>query len=454
MLTVEKIGGTSMSNFGQVLENIIKKSDSPNSRILVVSAYAGITDLLLEHKKNGQPGVYALFAEGKDYANLLNEVSFKMQEINAELEKVGLNRQLADEYLRFRINSLKRHLNGMSAVIASGYTDKKIILQSARELLASIGEVHSAFNSVQILKNHGYSANFADLSGFGDADSLTLDERIIKTFKEIEYQNSITVTTGYTRGTEGIMNSFDRGYSEVSFSKIAALLSADEAIIHKEFHLSSADPKIIGENKAKPVCYTSYEIAGHLANIGMEAIHPACARVISDAGINLRIKNTFEPDHPGTLISNLHNAEIAGIQIISGCDKIVRLELTGCLQKKDPETVFNTIIGSIGVSPILKTVNQNNISLLLNEKEFSADIEQNLAANFTVCEQKQAALINILGSKLNTQSILTRTVQIFSQHNIVADYLSVSLRQINFQLLIERKDYSRAIQLLHREFCE
>jgi len=454
MLTVEKIGGTSMSNFGQVLENIIKKSDSPNSRILVVSAYAGITDLLLEHKKNGQPGVYALFAEGKDYANLLNEVSFKMQEINAELEKVGLNRQLADEYLRFRINSLKRHLNGMSAVIASGYTDKKIILQSARELLASIGEVHSAFNSVQILKNHGYSANFADLSGFGDADSLTLDERIIKTFKEIEYQNSITVTTGYTRGTEGIMNSFDRGYSEVTFSKIASLLSANEAVIHKEFHLSSADPKIVGENSARPVCQTSYEIAGHLANIGMEAIHPACAKVIADAGINLRIKNTFEPDHPGTVISNSHNSDRAGIQIISGCDKIIRLELTGCLQKNDPETVLNTITGSAGLNIILKTVSQNNVSLLITEKELTENLEQNLKNNFAIYEKKSAALINILGNKLNSQSILTKTVQIFSQHSISADYLSVSLRQINFQLLIERKDYNEAIRLLHKEFCK
>ena len=42
------------------------------------------------------------------------------------------------------------------------------------------------------------------------------------------------------------MRAFDRGYSEVTFSKIAVEVKADEAVIHKEYHLSSADPKIVG----------------------------------------------------------------------------------------------------------------------------------------------------------------------------------------------------------------
>lgn len=61
--TVEKIGGTSMSNYEAVRDNIIiakrKKSDL-YQRIFVVSAYGGVTNELLEHKKTGEPGVYAL----------------------------------------------------------------------------------------------------------------------------------------------------------------------------------------------------------------------------------------------------------------------------------------------------------------------------------------------------------------------------------------------------------
>jgi aspartate kinase len=66
MHTVEKIGGTSMSRFDEVMDNILlggRTDDALYNRIFVVSAYAGMTNLLLEHKKTGEPGVYARFAD-------------------------------------------------------------------------------------------------------------------------------------------------------------------------------------------------------------------------------------------------------------------------------------------------------------------------------------------------------------------------------------------------------
>lgn len=63
--TVEKIGGTSISNTAAVLKNVLiggRKGSALYNRIFVVSAYSGMTDLLLEHKKTGKPGAYARFA--------------------------------------------------------------------------------------------------------------------------------------------------------------------------------------------------------------------------------------------------------------------------------------------------------------------------------------------------------------------------------------------------------
>ena len=65
--TVEKIGGTSMTQFGDVMKNVIignRKADELYNRVFIVSAYGGVTDLLLEHKKSGEPGVYDLFEKG------------------------------------------------------------------------------------------------------------------------------------------------------------------------------------------------------------------------------------------------------------------------------------------------------------------------------------------------------------------------------------------------------
>ena len=55
----------------------------------------------------------------------------------------------------------------MDNVLSSGYVNRNELLLAARELLASIGEMHSAFNTANILQNKGYNATFVDLSGWG-----------------------------------------------------------------------------------------------------------------------------------------------------------------------------------------------------------------------------------------------------------------------------------------------
>ena len=67
-ISVEKIGGTSMSAFGDVLRHIMLHDPARiYGRIYVVSAYSGVTNQLLEHKKTGERGIYARFAEGTGY---------------------------------------------------------------------------------------------------------------------------------------------------------------------------------------------------------------------------------------------------------------------------------------------------------------------------------------------------------------------------------------------------
>src|SRR3546814_16932750 len=81
---------------------------------------------------------------------------------------------------------------------------------------------------------------------------------------------------------------YARGYTEMTFSRLAVLTGAREAIIHKEFHLSSADPRLVGEQKARKIGRTNYDVADQLANLGMEAIHPGAGRGLRQSGIPLR----------------------------------------------------------------------------------------------------------------------------------------------------------------------
>src|SRR5690348_4789482 len=99
-LTVEKIGGTSMSRFSEVVSNVVLKNPKHvYGRIYIVSAYAGVTDLLLEHKKNKQPGVYTAFAGQGAYAEALQGVKRRCFEINAGMKSDGLDVAAADEFI-------------------------------------------------------------------------------------------------------------------------------------------------------------------------------------------------------------------------------------------------------------------------------------------------------------------------------------------------------------------
>jgi aspartate kinase len=290
MITVEKIGGTSMSQFGEVLKNIMLR-DPKNAygRVYVVSAYSGVTNELLEHKKTGAPGIYARFANGENYGAAMDALVAKLKGINKELQPIGLDLARADGFLEKRMRELKAYLDSMRHVLASGYLSRENVLLAAREMLAAIGEAHSAFNSVEILNAKGHRAFLMDLTGFDDDETWTIDERIHRSFQDVDPSRQIVVVTGYTKGSEGIMREFDRGYSEVTFSKVAVELDADEAIIHKEFHLSSADPEIVGAGNTVPVGQTNYDVADQLADVGMEAIHPKAAKPIEMAGVAIRL---------------------------------------------------------------------------------------------------------------------------------------------------------------------
>ena len=307
-----------MSKFEDVLRNIVKGQAPGNfyyNRIFVVSAYNNVTNWLLEHKKSGEPGVYDLFVKKEDYRKALDKLLEKLIAINQDMAGIGLNLDEAEAFIRDRVDQCRNYLVSLEEVIASGYVNKPNILLAAREILASIGEAHSAFNSVNILKNNGVESVFVDLCGFHDAEYLTIDERIKQAFAKIDCSRMVPVATGYTKGTEGIMREFDRGYSEVTFSKIAVSVKAAEAVIHKEYHLSSADPAIVGVANSKPVGATNFNVADQLADIGMEAIHPKASKPLEVAGINIRIKNTFEPEHPGTLISNDYVGEESRVKV-------------------------------------------------------------------------------------------------------------------------------------------
>jgi aspartate kinase len=456
MITVEKIGGTSMSRFEDVLRNImLRDPHHVYGRVYVVSAYAGVTNQLLEHKKTGEPGIYARFAAGTDYATALDALVARLVAINHELAPVGLPLDVADGFIDRRMATLSGYLDSMRHVMASGYVHRDSLLLAAREMLAATGEAHSAFNSVEILKAKGVRAYLMDLTGFDDDDPLTIDERIRASFQTIDPREQVVVATGYTKGVEGIMREFDRGYSEVTFSKIAVELKVAEAVIHKEFHLSSADPEIVGTGNTIVVGNTNYDVADQLADVGMEAIHPKAAKPMELSGIPIRLKNTFEPEHPGTLITKDFVGKEARIEVIAGSAKVAIVEI------HDPLMVGTVgfdlgvmqILANHRISYIVKATNANSISHIIWEKAATQALIEELQARYDKVTMVRAAVVCVIGSNLAIPGVLARAAQVLADNQINIICVSQSVRQSNMQFVIDRGDYKKAIVALNQALC-
>lgn len=447
-----------MTKFQDVLNNIIigkRKENEFYNRIFVVSAYGGVTNWLLEHKKTKEPGIYQKFVEDQDYKKAMDDLLDKLIQLNRSFESMKLDQAVADEFITKRLNQAKSYLNHMANVLATGYVNKQNILLAAREILSSIGEAHSAFNSVNILKNNDINARFVDLCGFNDSAYLSIDERIKREFQGIDFSKELVIATGYTKGTEGIMREFDRGYSEVTFSKIAVEVDAAEAVIHKEFHLSSADPNIVGIDKSVPVGFTNYNVADQLADIGMEAIHPKASKPLETAGINIRIKNTFEPEHPGTLISRDYISKDSRVEIISGTDKLVAIEI------HDPSMVGEVgfdlgimqLFQKYNTSYIVKSTNANSITQVIWEDEKNSGLLSDLKTTYEEIVVKPVALICVLGTNIAKPGTLARATKALADNNINVEAVSQSLRQVNMQFIINREDYKKAIIALNESLC-
>ena len=241
--TVEKIGGTSMSRFGEIIGNIIigsRKGAELYNRIFVVSAYGGITNMLLENKKTAEPGIYGSFAAGDNRAwqEKLEKTRQEMLKINHNFESLGLDVKCADDFVNERMNGINSCLLHLMKLGSFGHFHSEAYLPPTRELLSSVGEAHSAFNSALILQKMGVNAVFVDLSGWRDRETSTMEETILSHMKDMDFSTCMPIVTGYAKCAEGVMAKFDRGYSEITFSKLAVVTGAREGVIHKEYHLS------------------------------------------------------------------------------------------------------------------------------------------------------------------------------------------------------------------------
>lgn len=454
-----------MADYTTIRDNIVlvNGGNHPYGKILVVSAYAGITDLLLEHKKTGRPGIYALFANADDdeaWVETFLALQERMMELNREMFGDSVICTRADKFIQDRLADVKRCLHDLQRLCEHGFFNLESHLGTVREMLASLGEAHSAWNTVQLLRRDGINARFIDVTGWNSEEIPNLDDKIAQHLAGLDPQTELPVVPGYTHCKDGILSSYGRGFSEITFSRIAVLSGAREAVIHKEYHLSSADPGIVGAQHVVPIGRTNYDVADQLANLGMEAIHPRAAKGLRQNEIPLRVKNTFEPEHRGTLITQDYVSESPCVEIIAGRKHVYSLELfdqemMGHIQDYDSDML--RLINRFKAVLICKDNNANTITHFINSnlkiiKRLSREMEQlwpDAEINF-----RKVAIVSAIGSDMKVPGMLAKSVNALAKANISILAMHQSMRQVDMQFIVDEADYETAVRCLHKELVE
>ncbi|WP_340149818.1 aspartate kinase [uncultured Sneathiella sp.] len=463
--TVHKIGGTSMSDIDVVFNNILignRKGNALYNRIFVVSAYGGITDMLLENKKTGEPGVFALYAGSENdwaWGDALSRVQSHMLELNADAFDDEADRKLADRFVQERVEGVRSCLIDLQRICGYGHFKLKEHLMTVREMISGIGEAHSAHNTMLLLRRRGVNAEFVDLSGWRESESMSLEDRIRGAFADIDVRKVLPIVTGYTQAADGLMGIYGRGYSEVTFSAIACVTGAKEAVIHKEFHLSSADPRIVGAGKVQPIGRTNYDVADQLSNMGMEAIHPRAAKGLRQQGIPLRIVNTFEPEHPGTVIDENWTPEEARVEIVTGLENAFEVEIF------DQDMVGIPGSGEIALTafrrfklPLVSwSMNANTMSFYVSApmKQIRRVIE-NIQKHQPGADiqTRKVDIVSAIGANLRGKNLLGDAISAIESSELELLASHVTGRGVDIQFAFPDGSYNQAVEILHKALIE
>jgi aspartate kinase len=456
--TVEKIGGTSMSRSRELLDGLYvgdRTGDDLYRRIFVVSAFGGITDLLLEHKKTGQPGVYALFSNNDHdhgWSDALNTAADAMKAAHGKILEEAADLRDADDFVRERIEGARSCLIDLQRLCSYGHFQLDQHMLTIRELLSGLGEAHSAYVTTLLLRRENVNARFVDLTGWRDESQPDLEERIRGAMEDIDLSRELPIVTGYAQCREGLMREFDRGYSEVTFSRIAAHTKAKEAIVHKEFHLSSADPKLVGADRVVKLGRTNYDVADQLSNMGMEAIHPRAAKTLRQAGIPLRVTNAFEPKDPGTLIDAEESGE-ARVEMICGLG-VLSLEVfeQDMVGVKGYDARILDALTRHTVRIVSKSSNANTITHYVDAsfkqvKRVESDIRKTCPS--ASVNTRKLSLVAAIGRNLSGLSVVRRGLEALDAAGVQVLAVQDNGRAVDAQFLVPRESEGDAIKALH-----
>jgi aspartate kinase len=295
-----KFGGTSVGTpkaMAQAIENIRRSRKKWDEIAVVTSALSGVTNLL---------------SESAERAILGDEIFIS----RAETELVSKHYRLIEALIPrpLQQTQVKQEIKHLSADFANLCRAISVLGEAtprALDAVVSFGERFSVRILAAALQAAGLAAQYIETNGIIVTDDCFQSahpkpektaQNVAEIIKPLLAEKQIPVLTGFIAATEeGVTTTLGRGGSDYSAAIIGAALPADEVWIWTDVTgVLTADPRIVPQARSIPLL--SYREMAELSYFGAKVLHPKAVRPVVEAGIPIRICNTFVPEQEGTRV--------------------------------------------------------------------------------------------------------------------------------------------------------
>lgn len=461
-MKVLKFGGTSVANAKNInlVRNIVSNASKNNKIIVVVSAFGGITDLLLKT-------AHLASKQKETYKEEFNKIEQNHILIIKELIPVKDQSKV--------LSKVKSELNNLETLLEGAFLIGEITPKLSDKIV-SYGELLSSYIISEYFIAKNLNAGYKDSrdllktnNNYGKATILDFE----KTYADCKAffskaQTNIIVLGGFIASSlDGNSTTLGRGGSDYTAAILAAAVDTDILEIWTDVSgMYTANPKIV--KQANAIANISYEEAMELSHFGAKVLYPPTIQPILSKGIPILIKNTFEPEASGTLISKNQKENRKSVQGISSIEDISLISLEGAsmvgitgiskrffeaLSIADISVVLITQASSEHSICIGISANETTTALNVISKEFAYEIEQG-KINPIVAENN-LAIIALVGDHMKShQGLSGKMFSTLGKNNVNIRAIAQGASERNISAVISKNDVKKALNSLHEEFFE
>ena len=459
---VMKFGGTSVGSaeaFSQVVAIVRDTRRSWPQLVVVTSALAGITDLLLTSAHRAERGE----------VDHLDAVQSQILDRHARIAQEVVDDPERREGVMTEITRLAADFNNLCRAIAVlGEATPR-----ALDAVASLGERMSTRLLAAAISDDGTPAQPVEATELIITDDCyqnahpDLEASQIQTRRVLEpilRRGVVPVVTGFLAASaQGVITTLGRGGSDYSAGILGAVLPADEVWIWSDVDgVMSADPRSVPEARTIPVL--TYREIAELAYYGAKVLHPKTIRPVIEAGIGLRICNTFNPSNPGTHLvsdsSNGSNGVIKAVTAILG-QRLITIEGRGMLGVPGVAARAFGAVASTGTSVPLITQASSEQSICFAVPTAAAAgvisaLEQAFSFELTrrdidrIWASQEVVIVTLVGAGvLHTPGIAGKIFSALGEKLVNVIAIAQGSSEVSISLVVTAGDADLAVRTLH-----